>query len=122
MGADSARATDQRAGIAIAAFQRMQATKLSDAEISAILAKLPSWSVQNGKLHREYKFNNFLSAFSFMASTAFIIHEIAHHPEWTNLDTVVRVDLSTHDVGGLSSLDAKLAYAMEEMAARQLGR
>ncbi|SRR6266540_826226 len=100
----------------------MEATKLSEPEIAAVLAKLPSWSLQNGKLHREYKFKNFLSAFSFMSSTAFIIHELVHHPEWFNLDTLVRVDLNTHDVGGISSLDAKLAYAMEEMAARQLGR
>lgn len=78
--------------------------------------------MQNGKLHREYKFSNFVSAFSFMASTAFIVHEIGHHPEWLNVDTVVRIDLTTHDIGGISSLDAKLAYAMEEMAARQLGR
>ncbi len=105
----------------LAALVRMEATKLSESEVAAVLAKLPSWSLQNGKLHREYKFNNFVSAFSFMASTAFLVHEIGHHPEWFNVDTLVRVDLTTHDLAGISSLDAKLAYAMEEMAARQLG-
>jgi 4a-hydroxytetrahydrobiopterin dehydratase len=109
-------------GIALAALSRMEATKLSEPEIAAVLAKLPSWRAQDGKLHREYKFNNFLSAFSFLSSSAFVIHEMNHHPEWFNLDTLVRIDLNTHDLGGISSLDAKLAYAMEELAARQLGR
>jgi 4a-hydroxytetrahydrobiopterin dehydratase len=101
---------------------RQAPTKLSDTEIQAALAKIPAWRVEDGKLHREYKFVNFVGAFSFMTSVALIAQELDHHPEWYNVWNTVRVDLTTHDAGGITSLDAKLAFAMEEMAERQLAK
>jgi 4a-hydroxytetrahydrobiopterin dehydratase len=98
----------------------MTANKLSESELSGVLAKLPNWRLDSGKLCREYQFMNFIAAFSFMTSVALVAQEMNHHPDWSNSWNMVRITLTTHETGGISSLDAKLAYAMEEMAKRQL--
>ena len=100
----------------------METTKLDESQIAATLSKLPGWSLRDGKLHREYRFVNFVAAFSFMTSVAMVAHELNHHPEWFNVWNTVRVDLVTHDHGGVTSLDAKLAYAIEELAKRQMAK
>ena len=98
----------------------MQANKLSEEELAGVLAKLPDWRLEQGKLCRDLKFMNFVAAFGFMTGVALIAQELDHHPDWSNSGGNVQVALSTHDLGGISSLDAKLAYAVEEMAKRQL--
>ncbi|HYG74976.1 MAG TPA: 4a-hydroxytetrahydrobiopterin dehydratase [Planctomycetota bacterium] len=90
--------------------------KISDAEISQALTKLPHWKLENGKLHRNYKFKNFVEAFGFMASVALVAESMNHHPEWFNVYSTVKVDLNTHDAGGITELDFKLAEKMEELA------
>ena len=92
--------------------------KLSETEIAAALAKLPEWKLENGKLHREYKFPDFVAAFAFMTGVALTAQAMDHHPEWFNVWNTVRVDLATHDAGGITALDVKLAHAMEELASR----
>ena len=92
--------------------------KLSETEIAAALAKLPAWRLQNGKLHREYKFPDFVAAFAFMTGAALTAQAMDHHPEWFNVWNTVRVDLNTHDAGGITELDVKLAQAMEKLAGR----
>jgi 4a-hydroxytetrahydrobiopterin dehydratase len=96
--------------------------KLSDSEISAALAKLPGWTRVEGKLHREYKFADFIAAFGFMSSAALVAQAMDHHPEWFNVWNTVRVDLATHDAGGITELDVKLAGSMESLAARLLAK
>jgi len=90
--------------------------KLTDAEISAGLTKLAGWKVQNGKLHREYKFSDFAHAFGFMATAAPTIEKNDHHPEWANVYNRVTVDLSTHDAGGITQKDLDLAALLEGIA------
>ena len=92
---------------------------LSQTQLKTALAKLPSWTLKRNKLHREYQFADFVTAFGFMTSVALIAQSMDHHPEWFNVWNVVRVDLATHDAGGITSLDVKLAQAMEELAGRQ---
>jgi 4a-hydroxytetrahydrobiopterin dehydratase len=92
--------------------------KLSETEISAALAKLPDWKLQGGKLHREYEFPDFVAAFAFMTGAALTAQAMDHHPEWFNVWNTVRVDLDTHDAGGVTELDVKLAQAMEKLAGR----
>jgi 4a-hydroxytetrahydrobiopterin dehydratase len=96
--------------------------KLSESEIAAALAKLPTWKVKSGKLHREYKFADFVAAFTFMSGAALVAQGMDHHPEWFNVWNVVRIDLATHDAGGITALDVKLAHTMEDLAGRQLGK
>jgi 4a-hydroxytetrahydrobiopterin dehydratase len=93
--------------------------KLSDAKIADALAKLPGWSLARGKLHREYEFVDFVAAFGFMASAALVAQTMDHHPEWFNVWNKVRVDLTTHDARGVTTLDVKLALVMEGLADRQ---
>ncbi len=90
--------------------------KLSDTEIQVGLAARPGWTLVAGKLHREYKFTNFIQAFGFMTSAALVAERMNHHPEWFNVYGTVRVDLTTHDVGGISQLDFKLAEKMDALA------
>ncbi|HEX5432259.1 MAG TPA: 4a-hydroxytetrahydrobiopterin dehydratase [Bryobacteraceae bacterium] len=90
--------------------------KLTDAEISPALSKLNGWAVQNGKLHREYKFADFAHAFGFMATAAPLIERMNHHPEWANVYNRVTVDLTTHDAGGITQNDLDLAGVLEGIA------
>ena len=96
----------------------MKTKKLTRAEISAHLKKLPAWKVKAGKLHREYVFTDFIAAFGFMTSAALTAQAMNHHPEWFNVYKTVRVDLTTHDCGGISALDFTLAKKMEGLAKR----
>jgi len=96
-----------------------QPVELSELEIAAALSRLPGWKSEGGKLHREYKFADFVAAFSFMTGAALIAQGMDHHPEWFNVWNTVRIDLATHDAGGITALDVKLAHSMEELAARQ---
>ena len=90
--------------------------KLSEADVATRLKSLASWTVQSGKLHREFKFADFVSAFGFMASCALVAERMNHHPEWFNVYNKVVVDLATHDVGGISEKDFELAAAMDKIA------
>lgn len=90
--------------------------KLSDADIQTKLSDIPGWAVAAGKLHREYKFKDFVQAFGFMTSAALVAESMNHHPEWFNVYSTVNVDLATHDAGGITELDFTLAGKMEELA------
>ena len=59
-----------------------RAVKLNAKSIAAALAKLPTWKIRSGKLHREYKFADFVTAFGFMSSAALVAQRMNHHPEW----------------------------------------
>ena len=99
-----------------------RSVRLGPSGIAAALSKLPGWKLKAGKLHRDYKFVDFVAAFSFMTGAALIAQSLDHHPEWFNVWNKVRIDLATHDAGGVTALDVKLAHAMEELANRQLGK
>jgi 4a-hydroxytetrahydrobiopterin dehydratase len=72
----------------------------------------------NGKLHREYRFPDFVHAFGFMATAAVAIEAMGHHPEWFNVWDRVTVDLATHDAGGITTKDVTLAWKLEAIARR----
>jgi 4a-hydroxytetrahydrobiopterin dehydratase len=94
----------------------MPATKLDAPEVTARLATLAGWTLRDGKLHRDYKFGDFVEAFGFMASVALVAERMNHHPEWFNVYRTVRVHLATHDAGGISASDFELARAMDQLA------
>jgi 4a-hydroxytetrahydrobiopterin dehydratase len=91
-------------------------TKLSDADVQARLGKLSGWSLVGGKLHREIKFADFAQAFGFMARVALVAEGMNHHPEWFNVWNTVKIDLNTHDAGGITELDFKLAEKIDAAA------
>jgi 4a-hydroxytetrahydrobiopterin dehydratase len=90
--------------------------KLSSEDIQAAISKMPGWSVAREKLHREYKFADFVHAFGFMATAAIAIEKRNHHPEWANVYNRVTVDLTTHDAGGITQADIDLAVLLEGIA------
>ena len=79
------------------------------------LGEINGWSVDDGKLSRQFKFANFAEAFGFMTSAAIEAEKMDHHPEWSNVYKTVEVTLTTHDTGGLSELDGKLAAKLDEL-------
>ena len=95
----------------------MARSKLPEDEVTKRLAEVTGWTLHAGKLHREYKFADFVEAFGFMASAALVAERMNHHPEWFNVWSTVRIDLTTHDAGGISAKDFELAAAMERIAA-----
>ncbi len=94
----------------------MKRTPLSEQELGSAVAALSGWSIENGKLHREFRFANFVRAFSFMSAVALVAEKRDHHPEWFNVYGRVVVDLTTHDAGGITQNDVDLAHAMNELA------
>jgi 4a-hydroxytetrahydrobiopterin dehydratase len=86
--------------------------RLSGEEIRTKLAEVPGWELKQGKLYRELVFEDFVSAFAFMTSVALIAEGMEHHPEWSNVYNRVEIELSTHDVGGLTERDFELAAAV----------
>jgi 4a-hydroxytetrahydrobiopterin dehydratase len=92
--------------------------KFSGPELAEALTSLAGWSVVAGKLHKEYKFADFIHAFGFMATAALAIEKMGHHPEWSNVYNRVTVDLTTHDAGGITYKDAELAKTLDAVAAK----
>jgi 4a-hydroxytetrahydrobiopterin dehydratase len=91
--------------------------KLSESQVREGLQELRQWSVAGGKLHREYRFGSFVEAFGFMASAALIAESMNHHPEWSNVYQTVKIDLTTHDAGGITGNDLEMARRFEKLAA-----
>ncbi len=97
----------------------MMTTVLEQTELEEAIATLNEdcdgelWQVIDGKLTKEFKFKNFVKAFGWMSQMAIWAEKLNHHPEWFNVYNTVKVELVTHDVGGISELDFKLAKQME---------
>ncbi|MGE0869014.1 MAG: 4a-hydroxytetrahydrobiopterin dehydratase [Kofleriaceae bacterium] len=96
-------------------------TKLTDSLITAELKTTEGWTRVADKLQRTFQFADFVMAFSFMTGAALVAERMNHHPEWSNVYRTVRVELSTHDAGGITALDIELARAMNKIAAPLLG-
>lgn len=77
------------------------------------LAQLPGWTVEEGKLHKQFKFADFMQAFSFMTKVALKAEKMDHHPEWSNCYNTVTVELVTHSAQSITSLDFELAAYIE---------
>ncbi len=93
----------------------MKKDLLTNQEINSITETLPKWEVKGRKLHRNFKFESFVEAFGFMTQIAIIAESLGHHPEWRNVYADVSIELTTHDLGGLSSLDIKLAKSIDKL-------
>jgi 4a-hydroxytetrahydrobiopterin dehydratase len=91
--------------------------KVSEEEVAEALKDLPEWEVKDGKLHKTFKFDSFAQAVGWMVSVAVFADKLDHHPDWSNSYNKVKVDLMTHDLESLSTLDLELAAKMEAMFA-----
>ncbi len=93
----------------------MAAHKLNDEEIEARLDHLDGWTVLDGKLQRDFTFDDFVDAFGFMTKVAIAAESAGHHPEWFNVYNRVSIHLRTHDVGGISDYDFGLAERINKL-------
>jgi 4a-hydroxytetrahydrobiopterin dehydratase len=94
------------------------AEKLADALIADALSELDSWSLVEGRsaMQKTFQFKDFNEAFGFMTRVALYADKADHHPEWFNVYNKVDVTLSTHDAGGLTSRDTKMAAFMDRIS------
>src|SRR5436305_12864201 len=96
----------------------MARDKLTGDARKSALAKLSGWSEVKDRdaITKKFVFKDFNEAFGFMTRAALVAEKMDHHPEWFNVYKTVDVTLSTHDAGGLTELDAKLAGVMDRLA------
>ena len=90
--------------------------KLTDSEIAVHMKALPNWELGDDRIKRTFRFKDFVEAFGWMSSVALVAERMNHHPEWRNVWATVEVELSTHDAGGLTERDMKLAAAMDALS------
>ncbi len=89
-------------------------TRFSESQLQDVMAELPGWTVREEKLYRQFKFKDFVSAFGFMSQVAILAEKMDHHPEWSNVYNRVDIELTTHDLGGISMRDITLAKQIDE--------
>ncbi len=94
------------------------AQKLTGDARKTALARLKGWSEVKDRdaISKKFTFADFNEAFGFMARVALVAEKLDHHPEWSNVYKNVEVTLSTHDAGGLTERDIRLAEAMDKLA------
>ena len=92
--------------------------KLTDEEKAEALGRLPDWTLaeDGDALRRSFTFRDFSEAFGFMARVALAAEKMDHHPDWTNVYNRVDIKLSSHDIGGLSARDVRLATRIDALA------
>lgn len=98
----------------------MSLDKLSPKVIEQELVGLPGWTLREdgAAISRSFRFRNFSQAFGFMAECALVAERMNHHPEWFNVYSRVDVTLTSHDAGGVTEMDVKLARAINRAASR----
>jgi 4a-hydroxytetrahydrobiopterin dehydratase len=92
--------------------------KLTAEVRKAALVRLSGWADVPGRdaITKKFIFKDFNQAFGFMTRAALVAEKMDHHPEWFNVYKTVEVTLATHDAGGVTELDVKLAEAMDKLA------
>lgn len=90
-------------------------SKKSNKHINAFIEINSTWELKADKLHKQFIFKNFIEAFGFMTQVAIIAERDNHHPEWFNVYKTVIVDLTTHEINGISDRDFSLAIEMDKL-------
>ncbi len=93
------------------------AERLDAAARAALGTTLPGWTLVEGRdaIRRDFRFRDFSEAWSFMTRVALLAEAQDHHPEWSNVWNRVEILLTTHDAGGLSARDVRLAQAIDRL-------
>ena len=93
---------------------------VDDATVDAFVLAHPQWGKDrsNTALTAEFRFADFAAAMGFMSEIAIHADKLNHHPEWSNVYNRVTITLTTHDTGGLTELDMKLAEVIDRISAR----
>ena len=84
-------------------------------QLDYFIEKNPSWMIDNKSIKKEFKFDNFIDAFGFMSKVALLSEKMDHHPDWQNSYNKVKINLTTHDKGGITTNDIKLAESIDKL-------
>ena len=84
-------------------------------QLNSFIEKNPSWVIHDKKIKKEFKFDNFIEAFGFMSKVALLSEKMDHHPNWQNSYNKVKIELTTHDKGGITTNDIKLAESIDKV-------
>ena len=88
---------------------------INQTQLNNFINKNPSWIVDNKTIKKEFKFENFIDAFGFMSKVALLSEKMNHHPNWQNTYNKVKIELTTHDKGGITTNDTKLAESIDKL-------
>ena len=91
------------------------AALLSLQERDNLRATLAQWQVGDERIKRQWQFSDFSEAFAFMTRVALLAETKQHHPNWSNVYNRVTIELTTHDLGGISNLDVELARSIDAL-------
>ena len=84
-------------------------------QLDYFIEKNPSWIIDNKTIKKEFKFDNFINAFGFMSKVALLSEKMDHHPNWQNTYNKVKIELTTHDKGGITTNDIRLAESIDKL-------
>lgn len=96
-------------------------SRIPGPEVDATLDVIGDWVRSGQKIKASYEFDSFQAAFDFMTEVAAEAERLNHHPEWANVYNKVEIELTTHDLGGITDLDLEFARLISELANRRLG-
>tara|TARA_B100000214_G_scaffold203847_1_gene147792 strand:+ start:64 stop:354 length:291 start_codon:yes stop_codon:yes gene_type:complete len=88
---------------------------INQTQLDNFVLQNPSWNVENKTIKKEFKFENFIEAFGFMSKVALLSEKMNHHPTWQNTYNKVKIELTTHDKGGITTNDTKLAESIDKL-------
>ena len=91
------------------------ASLIDESQLNHFIKNSRSWIVDNEKIKKEFKFKNFIEAFGFISKVALLSEKINHHPNWQNTYNKVKIELTTHDKGGITTNDTKLAESIDKL-------
>ena len=96
-------------------YEKLMVSLIEKNQLDSFIEKNPSWIIDNKTIKKEFKFENFIEAFGFMSKVALLSEKIDHHPDWQNIYNKVKINLTTHDKGGITTNDLKLAESIDKL-------
>ena len=96
-------------------YKKPMISLIEKSQIDLFIEKNPSWIIDNKTIKKEFKFDNFIEAFGFMSKVALLSEKMDHHPDWQNTYNKVKINLTTHDKGGITTNDTKLAESIDKL-------
>ena len=96
-------------------YKKPMISLIEKSQLDLFIEKNPSWIIDNKTIKKEFKFDNFIDAFGFMSKVAILSEKLNHHPDWQNTYNVVSINLTTHDKGGITTNDIKLAESIDKL-------
>ena len=96
-------------------YEKLMVSLIEKNQLDSFIEKNPSWIIDNKTIKKEFKFENFIEAFGFMSKVALLSEKIDHHPDWQNIYNKVKINLTTHDKGGITTNDINLAESIDKL-------